>query len=116
MTLAIDSVLAVVRGHGGTPAARRCVEALERAALLPMHETPTLRAFGEAAPELRHGAIVIAVLGLGAAPSAVHAYAARTAPRAFPNDRRAHTRAAELWGDCYLALADWLDTWNRNRF
>jgi hypothetical protein len=28
---------------------------------------------------------------------------------------RARARAAELYGDCYLALADWVTAWNRRQ-
>ena len=63
--------------------------------------------------------------------AAVYMWASTLAPHAYPIPKhresdlaqafrvgkavRARARAAELYGDCYLALADWITAWNRRQ-
>ncbi|MBX3218904.1 MAG: hypothetical protein KF795_00210 [Labilithrix sp.] len=91
-------------------------------------------------PDATSGALVILCLRAFAewhlqskerALAAVYTWASSLAPDAYPIPKhresdlaqafragkavRARARAAELYGDCYLVLADWITAWNRRQ-
>ena len=119
----------------------RCLDALstQRNAHV-LKDRPALAKLHKRVPERTQGELVVLCLrayeewrltSKERALAAVHAWAHALVPDAFPvpdhgeddlaqafragKAARARQRAAELYADCYLVLAEWVTAWNRKQ-
>ncbi len=118
--LLFREVLAAVQGGRASAECDACTTALRAdARIADLCELPTLRRLAAEATGETQGQLVFRVLRLSGPPSRLYAAATMVAPRAFPNSLQGtaegQRRALRLHADCYLALGEFVTSWNRNQ-